>query len=76
MQSINVHRYPDPKATGWAGYIEPADKTWIAYVGIDGKPLFFLSRDPETGAVLPDDPEEAAGLLAEIRAEQQRQARA
>lgn len=76
MQNINVHRYQNPKATGWAGYIEPGDKSWIMYVALDGKPLVYLHRDLETGAVLPDDPEAAAGLLAEIRAEQRRQASA
>lgn len=57
MQNINVTRYANPKATGWAGYIEPADLSWIAFIGLDGRPVFFLNRDPVTGAILSDDPE-------------------
>jgi hypothetical protein len=56
MQNINVTRYANPKATGWAGYIEPADLSWIAFIGLDGRPVFFLNRDPATGAILSDDP--------------------
>lgn len=67
MQSIKVTRYADPAATHWAGYIEPADKGWIAYIDLDGRPLFFLNRDPETGAVLSDDPEKHEAEIAEIR---------
>jgi hypothetical protein len=74
MQNIKVTRYADPKATGWAGYIEPADKSWIGFVGIDGRPILFLSRDPGTGAVLPDDPAERAAAVASIRDEQARRA--
>lgn len=57
MQNISVTRYSNPKATGWAGYIEPADLSWIAFIGLDGRPMFFLNRDPATGAILSDDPE-------------------
>ena len=67
MQSIKVSRYPNPKGIGWAGYIEPEDKSWIAFIGLDGKPVFFLHRDPGTGAILPDDPEERASFLQEER---------
>jgi len=69
MQSIHVTRYKHPKATGWAGYIEPADKSWIAFVGLDGRPIFFLHRDPETGAILGDDPEKHAEDIAALRRE-------
>lgn len=64
MQQIHVSRYSDPIGTGWAGYIEPADRGWIAFIGLDGKPIFFLHRDPVTGACLPDDPAERAAQLA------------
>lgn len=60
MQNISVTRYSNPKATGWAGYIEPADLSWIAFIGLDGRPLFFLNRDPATGGILGDDPDPAA----------------
>lgn len=36
----------------WDGWIEPEDKTWIAFIRTDGSPVFFLNRDPETGAIL------------------------
>ncbi len=64
MMNIQVSRYPDPKATGWAGYIQPEDRSWIAFIGLDGRPIFFLNRDPRTGRVLSDDPTERAADLA------------
>jgi hypothetical protein len=67
MQNIIITRYPDPKATGWAGYLEPADKSWIAFVALDGKPFFWLHRDPVTGACLSADPEEREAELAALR---------
>ncbi len=51
MQSINVRRYSNPKAVGWAGWIEPEDRSWIAFIDLEGRPLFFLNRDPKTGEV-------------------------
>lgn len=51
MQRIKVTRYTDPAAVGWAGYIEPEDESWIAFIGLDGVPVVFLSRSA-TGAVL------------------------
>lgn len=71
MQDIKVTRYSQPKRVGWAGYIEPADASWIAFVGLDGKPLFFLNRDPQSGAILPDDPAEREAHLLELRAERE-----
>lgn len=52
MQNIIVKRYANPKSVGWAGWIEPDDHSWIAFIGLDGIPRFFLDRDPVTGAVL------------------------
>ena len=72
MQSIIVKRYSNPKAVGYAGWIEPEDKGWIAFVDLDGRPQFFLNRDPVTGAVLSDDPARHEAEIAEIRAEQAR----
>ena len=71
MQNITVRRYSHPLQVGWAGYIEPEDLTWIAFIDLTGAPKFYLHRDPVTGAVLPDDPKEAERLLALIREEQQ-----
>lgn len=51
MQNIEVHRYPQPTA-GYVGYLEPEDKSWIAFIDTDGRPKFYLERDPETGAVI------------------------
>lgn len=55
MKPIHVKRYDNPKSIGWAGYIEPDDKSWIAFVDLDGRPKVYLHRD-ETGRCLPDDP--------------------
>lgn len=63
MQNINVSRYANPKAVGWAGWVEPSDKSWIVFIGLDGRPMVFLNRDPATGAVCPDDPTERAAHL-------------
>lgn len=51
MGNVTVGRYSDPETRKeWQGWIEPEDKTWIMFVGADGKPTVFLDRDPETGA--------------------------
>jgi hypothetical protein len=53
MSNITVGRYPENSGTGYQGWIEPDDdRSWIAFVGDDGSPRFFLRRDPVTGAVL------------------------
>jgi hypothetical protein len=68
MQNINVRRYENPEAVGgWAGWIEPDDRSWIAFIKTNGSAVFFLERDPETGAVLSREhgalvaPQEEAG---------------
>lgn len=43
------HAYADT-SHGWAGWIEPADRSWIEFVGVDGSRLRFDSRDA-SGAV-------------------------
>lgn len=67
LQNIKIVRYEHPTAHGWAGYLEPEDRTWIAFIGLDGTPRFFLSRDPSSGAILSDDPAEHAGDLADLK---------
>ncbi len=52
MKTIKVMRYENPKAIGWQGYLEPADRSWIAFINLDGAPVFFLNREPN-GAVVP-----------------------
>jgi hypothetical protein len=79
MSNIVVGRYPNPKKVGgWAGYVQDRKRTWIMFIPTQrageppAPPLVFLHRDPVTGAVLPDDPEERVAALAEVRAEQAR----
>lgn len=52
MGNITVGRYDKPAATGYQGWIEPEDRSWVMFVANDGQPQAFLNRDPETGAVL------------------------
>lgn len=51
MQNITVTRYENPQAVGYAGYLEPADKAWIAFIDLKGAPTFFLERDATGGVV-------------------------
>lgn len=52
MSNIIVGRYQNAELRKtWQGWIEPEDKSWIAFIAADGKPTFYLDRDPETGAV-------------------------
>jgi len=55
MQNIHVGRYSNPQKIGWQGWLEPSDKTWIAFIDLSGRPIFYLNRDPMTGAVLEED---------------------
>jgi len=57
MQNIHVKRYKNPEAVGYQGWLEPEDLSWIAFIDLEGKPVFYLHRDPVTGGVL--DPLEA-----------------
>lgn len=66
MPNIKVQRYAHPNETGWAGYIEPTDLSWIAYIGLDGVPRVYLHRDPATGAILPDDEAERHDMLYRV----------
>lgn len=61
MQNITVGRYESPvvidgkespKGHDYAGWIEPDDKAWIAFVRDDHGVELYLDRDPVTGAVL------------------------
>lgn len=64
MPNITVGRYDNPvvidgveypKGHDYAGWIEPEDKTWIAFVGDDHHVEMYLDRD-ETGGILDRDP--------------------
>jgi len=52
MGNITVSRYDHPAEVGYQGWIEPDDRSWIAFIASDGSPVMFLNRDSETGAVL------------------------
>lgn len=53
MTNITVHRYEHESVKeSWQGWIEPDDRSWIAFIDADGKPLVYLNRDPDTGAVI------------------------
>lgn len=62
MPKLKIGRYDAKQTTNFAGYVEPEDRSWILFVGRDGKPVLFTDRDPKTGAVLslpgqvPSDP--------------------
>lgn len=50
--NITVGRYDSPAEVGYQGWVEPDDRSWVAFVASDGSPVVFLNREPETGAVL------------------------
>ncbi len=58
MPKIKVGHYKNtggtasapPVGARWAGWIEPEDKSWILFIGADGKPSFFPCREG-SGAV-------------------------
>jgi hypothetical protein len=47
---MNTGTYQNPQAVGYLGWVEPADRSWIVFVALDGTPVRF-DRDPSTGAV-------------------------
>jgi hypothetical protein len=51
MQNIQVGRYDNPQAVGYAGWIQPKDRSWIAFIDMRGRATFYLERD-ETGAIV------------------------
>ena len=53
MVKIKINRYPQPdNVDGWAGWIEPEDRSWILYFADDGRTRFYPHRDPETGGII------------------------
>ncbi len=52
MNNIYIGRYSNPKRIGWAGWIEPNDRSWILFIGLDGSTQFFGKRNHITGAVV------------------------
>ncbi len=53
---IKVGRYSNPEEVGYQGWVEDADKTWIAYVDLEGKLTVWLNRDKD-GGVLTEKPD-------------------
>lgn len=51
MGNITVGRYDKPASTGYQGWIEPDNQSWVAFIASDGQPVVFLNRAPD-GAVL------------------------
>lgn len=54
MDTITIKRYASPGTAnggGYQGYIEPADRSWIIYIGVDGVPLFYPHRAPDGGVL-------------------------
>lgn len=60
VKDITIGRYDDPEKTGgWAGWVEPKDKSWILFIDKDNKTLFFPKRD-ETGGIVGEPATQAA----------------
>lgn len=55
MSTLTIGRYQHESITkDYAGYIEPADQTWIIYLGADGKPAVYYPERETNGAVIGD----------------------
>lgn len=53
MTNITIGRYDHKSITkDYAGYVEPADRSWIIYLDADGKPaVYYPERDSEGGVI-------------------------
>lgn len=55
MGNVKIGRYDHPSVTAdYSGWIEPDDKSWIIFLGSDGKPLVYYAEREESGAVVGD----------------------
>lgn len=55
MSTITIGRYDHESITqDYAGYIEPADRSWIIYLDADGKPSVYYPERENNGAVVGD----------------------
>lgn len=52
MNNIIINEYKNPIRTGYLGWIEPKDKSWIIFIDLNNNPKVFLNRDKKTGAIL------------------------
>lgn len=51
MGNVTVGRYAD-SSSGYKGWIEPDDRTWIMFIRENGVPEAYLDRDSVAGAVI------------------------
>lgn len=55
LSSITIGRYGHESITNdFAGWVEPADKSWILYLDATGKPAAFYAEREPSGAVIGD----------------------
>ena len=47
---IKTGTYKNPQDTGFLGWAEPDDRSWILFIRTDGSPVLFPKREP-SGAV-------------------------
>lgn len=50
IDRIHIGRYKKPDKVGYIGFIEPEDKTWVLFFGLDGKPSVYYSECEPDGA--------------------------
>lgn len=64
MQNIVVSRYRQPDKVGWAGSVEPEDRSWILFLRADpGEPSLFLHR------TLSDEEKKERGFHPNVKGE-------
>lgn len=49
MKTAKFYAYSNPQDVGYIGWIEPDDKSWIMFVGIEGEFHFYGKRDKDGG---------------------------
>lgn len=55
MSNLTIGRYQHESVTkDYAGWIEPADGSWIIYLDADGRPSVYYAERDADGAVLGD----------------------
>ena len=53
MSSITIGRYDHESITkDYAGWVEPADRSWIIYLDSEGKPAVYYAERETSGAVI------------------------
>lgn len=55
MGNVKIGRYDHPSITvDYSGWIEPEDRSWIIFLGADGKPAIYYAERDESGGVVGD----------------------